>query len=104
MRAFPIMRDLVTDVSYNFEVAKRIPAFQPRPKDPDGIYRMAQVDIDRGQEFHKCIECFLCQNVCHVIRDHEDNKPELRGTALLRAPRRARDAPARHARPARLHP
>jgi succinate dehydrogenase / fumarate reductase iron-sulfur subunit len=36
---------------------------------------MSQVDIDRGQEFHKCIECFLCQNVCHVIRDHEDNKP-----------------------------
>ncbi|MGA2528925.1 MAG: succinate dehydrogenase/fumarate reductase iron-sulfur subunit [Acidimicrobiales bacterium] len=74
MRAFPIMRDLVTDVSYNFEVAKRIPAFRPRPRDPDGLYRMAQVDIDRGQEFHKCIECFLCQNVCHVVRDHEENK------------------------------
>jgi succinate dehydrogenase / fumarate reductase iron-sulfur subunit len=74
MRAFPIMRDLVTDVSYNFEVAKLIPAFKPGPRDPDGLYRMAQVDIDRGQEFHKCIECFLCQNVCHVIRDHEENK------------------------------
>ena len=53
MRAFPIMRDLVTDVSYNFEVAKLIPAFKPGPKDPDGLHRMAQVDIDRGQEFHK---------------------------------------------------
>ena len=74
MRAFPIMRDLVTDVSYNFEVAKLIPAFKPKPRNPDGLYRMAQVDIDRGQEFHKCIECFLCQNVCHVIRDHEENK------------------------------
>jgi succinate dehydrogenase / fumarate reductase iron-sulfur subunit len=40
---------------------------------------MAQVDIDRGQEFHKCIECFLCQNVCHVIRDHEENKPRYAG-------------------------
>ena len=79
MRAFPTMRDLVTDVSYNFEVAKLIPAFQPRPRDPDGLYRMAQVDIDRGQEFHKCIECFLCQNVCHVIRDHEENKPRYAG-------------------------
>ncbi len=79
MRAFPIMRDLVTDVSYNFEVAKLIPAFKPRPRDPDGLYRMAQVDIDRGQEFHKCIECFLCQNVCHVIRDHEENKPRYAG-------------------------
>jgi succinate dehydrogenase / fumarate reductase iron-sulfur subunit len=74
MRAFPIMRDLVTDVSYNYEVAKLIPAFTPGPRDPDGLYRMAQVDIDRGQEFRKCIECFLCQNVCHVIRDHEENK------------------------------
>ncbi len=35
---------------------------------------MQQVDIDRAQEFHKCIECFLCQDVCHVIRDHEVNK------------------------------
>ncbi|MGA2209810.1 MAG: succinate dehydrogenase/fumarate reductase iron-sulfur subunit, partial [Acidimicrobiales bacterium] len=78
MRAFPVMRDLVTDVSYNFEVAKQIPAFTPSPKPPEG-YRMAQVDIDRGQEFHKCIECFLCQNVCHVIRDHEDNKPRYAG-------------------------
>jgi succinate dehydrogenase / fumarate reductase iron-sulfur subunit len=22
-------------------------------------------------EFRKCIECFLCQDVCHVLRDHE---------------------------------
>ena len=79
MRAFPIMRDLVTDVSYNFAVARRIPAFQPGPKEADGIYRMAQVDVDRGQEFRKCIECFLCQNVCHVIRDHEENKANFAG-------------------------
>jgi succinate dehydrogenase / fumarate reductase iron-sulfur subunit len=74
MRAFPIIRDLVSDVSYNYEVAKRIPAFKPGPREPDGTYRMQQIDIDRVQEFHKCIECFLCQNVCHVIRDHEENK------------------------------
>jgi succinate dehydrogenase / fumarate reductase iron-sulfur subunit len=78
MRAFPVMRDLVTDVSYNFEVAKQIPEFKPGPA-PAGGYRMAQVDIERGQEFHKCIECFLCQNVCHVIRDHEENKPRYAG-------------------------
>jgi len=78
MRAFPVIRDLVTDVSYNFEVAKQIPSFTPAPK-PAAGYRMAQVDIDRGQEFHKCIECFLCQNVCHVIRDHEENKPRYAG-------------------------
>jgi len=79
MRAFPIVRDLVTDVSYNFEVAKQIPAFTPGPTEADGTRRMAQVDVDRGQEFHKCIECFLCQNVCHVIRDHEETKPKYAG-------------------------
>ena len=31
---------------------------------------MQQADIDRVQEFRKCIECFLCQDVCHVLRDH----------------------------------
>jgi succinate dehydrogenase / fumarate reductase, iron-sulfur subunit len=79
MRTFPLLRDLVTDVSYNYEKAKKIPAFKPRPKGADGTHRMAQEDIDRSQEFHKCIECFLCQDVCHVIRDHEDNKQAFAG-------------------------
>ena len=101
MRAFPIMRDLVTDVSYNFEVAKLIPPSSPGRRSPTALYRMAQVDIDRGQEFHKCIECFLCQNVCHVIRDHEENKATVRRAAFLRPPGRARDASARHLGPPR---
>lgn len=71
MRAFPIIRDLVTDVSWNFRVKKKIKKFNPRKPDaPDGTWRMAQADIDRVQEFRKCIECFLCQDVCHVLRDH----------------------------------
>ena len=32
---------------------------------------MQQEDIERVQEFRKCIECFLCQDVCHVLRDHQ---------------------------------
>jgi succinate dehydrogenase / fumarate reductase iron-sulfur subunit len=83
LRTFPIIRDLVTDVSFNYEKAKRVPPFAPRPKGPDGVYRMRQADIDRVQEFHRCIECFLCQNVCHVIRDHEDNKPTFAGPRLF---------------------
>ncbi|HEV8307187.1 MAG TPA: succinate dehydrogenase/fumarate reductase iron-sulfur subunit [Methylomirabilota bacterium] len=79
LRTFPLIKDLVTDVSFNYEVAKRIPAFHPRPPEPDGTYRMMQEDIDRGQEFRKCIECFLCQNVCHVIRDHDDHKKRFAG-------------------------
>jgi len=71
MKAFPSVKDLVTDVSWNFRVKKKIKKFKPRPPDaPDGTWRMAQTDIDRVQEFRKCIECFLCQNVCHVLRDH----------------------------------
>ena len=71
MRAFPHVRDLVTDVSWNFRAKMKIAPFQPRKPDaPDGTWRMDQADIDRVQEFRKCIECFLCQDVCHVIRDH----------------------------------
>jgi len=83
MRTFPILRDLVTDVSYNYEVAKRIPPFNPRAKTEDeveaGGYRMQQIDVERSQEFRKCIECYLCQDVCHVIRDHEENKTAFAG-------------------------
>jgi succinate dehydrogenase / fumarate reductase iron-sulfur subunit len=72
MRAFPHIRDLVTDVSWNFRVKKGIKRFKPRPPDaPDGTWRMGQVDVERVQEFRKCIECFLCQDVCHVLRDHQ---------------------------------
>jgi succinate dehydrogenase iron-sulfur subunit len=71
IKAFPRIKDLVTDVSWNFEVKKRIKEFKPRPPDtPDGAWLMAQADVDRVQEFRKCIECFLCQDVCHVLRDH----------------------------------
>jgi succinate dehydrogenase / fumarate reductase iron-sulfur subunit len=71
MRTFPLVRDLVTDVSWNFEVKKRIKKFTPRKPDAaDGTWRMDQADVDRVQEFRKCIECFLCQDVCHVLRDH----------------------------------
>ncbi len=72
MRAFPLIRDLVTDVSWNFRVKKQIKPFKPRKPDaPDGTWSMAQEDMDRVQEFRKCIECFLCQDVCHVLRDHQ---------------------------------
>jgi len=71
MRAFPPIKDLVTDVSWNFRAKKSIKKFKPRPPDAsDGTWRMQQIDVERAQEFRKCIECFLCQDVCHVLRDH----------------------------------
>ena len=83
LRTFPVQRDLVTDVSYNYEKAREVQAFTP-PKDlAPGEYRMQQVDVQRSQEFRKCIECFLCQDTCHVVRDHEENKTAFAGPRFL---------------------
>jgi succinate dehydrogenase / fumarate reductase, iron-sulfur subunit len=82
MKSFPVIKDLVTDVSWNFKVAKKLPPLKPRPRDADGTWRMQQRDIDRIQEFRKCIECFLCQDVCHVVRDH-DKKDTFAGPRFL---------------------
>jgi succinate dehydrogenase / fumarate reductase iron-sulfur subunit len=83
LRTFPHIRDLVTDVSYNYEKARAMPAFKPPADLAPGEYRMQQVDVERSQEFRKCIECFLCQNTCHVVRDHDDNKAEFSGPRLF---------------------
>ncbi len=68
MKSFPLIKDLVTDVSWNYEVNKRIKPYSH----PEGLTdpRMQQIDVDRVQEFRKCIECYLCQDVCHVLRSH----------------------------------
>jgi len=79
LRTFPIIRDLVTDVSFNYEKARETPSFAPPPGVKPGDYRMQQIDVERSQEFRKCIECFLCQNTCHVVRDHEENKAAFSG-------------------------
>ena len=73
IKTFPVIKDLVTNVEWNYEQNKRIQPFKPNPseKDEKGNYHMMQEDVDRVQEFRKCIECYLCQNVCHVLRDHE---------------------------------
>lgn len=77
--SFPLVKDLVTDVSWNFEQNKRIPPFTPAENADWTFY---QDDIDRVQEFRKCIECFLCQDVCHVLRDH-DRKDAFIGPRFL---------------------
>jgi succinate dehydrogenase / fumarate reductase, iron-sulfur subunit len=79
LRTFPVIRDLVTDVSFNYTKARETPAFAPPAGVAPGEYRMQQVDVERSQEFRKCIECFLCQNTCHVVRDHEENKAAFSG-------------------------
>jgi succinate dehydrogenase / fumarate reductase iron-sulfur subunit len=84
MRAFPLIRDLVTDVSWNYEVNRSIPAFTPPADVPQSEWRWQQEDIERVQEFRKCIECFLCQDVCHVLRNHEIENPFIGPRFLVR--------------------
>jgi succinate dehydrogenase / fumarate reductase iron-sulfur subunit len=79
IKSFPIIKDLVTDVSWNYEVRKTIPPFKPAK---DTKWVMYQEDVERSQEFRKCIECFLCQNVCHILRNH-DKKNEFAGPRML---------------------
>jgi succinate dehydrogenase / fumarate reductase iron-sulfur subunit len=83
LRTFPVIRDLVTDVSFNYAKAREVPAFTPPEGLKPGDYRMTQEDVARSQEFRKCIECFLCQDTCHVIRDHEENKTNFAGPRVL---------------------
>jgi succinate dehydrogenase / fumarate reductase iron-sulfur subunit len=79
LRTFPVIRDLVTDVAFNYVKAAQVPAFTPSRDQPQAPFRMQQVDVERSQEFRKCIECFLCQNTCHAIRDHDGNKTAFAG-------------------------
>jgi succinate dehydrogenase / fumarate reductase iron-sulfur subunit len=83
LRTFPVIRDLVTDVTFNYQKARETPAFAPPEGVAPGQYRMQQIDVERSQEFRKCIECYLCQNTCHVVRDHEENKVAFSGPRYL---------------------
>ncbi len=69
LKTFPLIKDLVCDVSWNYKKAEQIPPLTISPETPRPL-RMQQIDVERVQEFRKCIECFLCQDVCHVLRDH----------------------------------
>ena len=83
LRTFPVIRDLVTDVEFNYVKAREVPAFAPPAGVEPGEYRMQQIDVERSQEFRKCIECYLCQNTCHAVRDHEENKEAFSGPRYL---------------------
>ena len=82
MRTFPVIKDLVCDVSWNYEVNKRIPPFTPKE---GAEWRWYQEDIERPRQFRKCIECFLCQTVCHVLRNHDQKDSFVGPRFLVRA-------------------
>jgi succinate dehydrogenase / fumarate reductase iron-sulfur subunit len=84
MRTFPLIKDLVTDVSWNYKVNQEIVPFTPPAHAPEEAWRWQQEDIERAQEFRKCIECFLCQDICHVLRNHETANPFMGPRYLVR--------------------
>lgn len=71
MKAYPVVKDLVTDVSHNWTISKKIAPFTP--KKAEIPWKINEIDVKRSQEFRRCIECFLCQDVCHVVREHNSN-------------------------------
>jgi succinate dehydrogenase / fumarate reductase iron-sulfur subunit len=85
LKTFPVIKDLVTDVSWNYKQNQRIAPFKPKPLGPDGKRRMYQQDVDRVQELRKCIECFLCQDVCHVLRDRDGKNKFVGPRFMIRA-------------------
>ena len=95
MRTFPVIRDLVTNVKSNYAAARKITPFTPKK---DAQWKWYQEDIDRVQEFRKCIQCFLCQDVCHVLREH-DKHESFAGPAIFRSHRGHGNASHRRRRP-----
>jgi succinate dehydrogenase / fumarate reductase iron-sulfur subunit len=75
MRAFPVIKDLVSDVSWNYRTSASIKPFQ---SDKQAPFTMYEQDVERLYEPKKCIECFMCQDVCHVLRKHHKH-PEFAG-------------------------
>ena len=71
LKSFPVIKDIVSDVSWNYKQNEKIIPFSPSKKYKEKDFVMMQKDVDRVQHFRKCIECYLCQNVCHVIRDND---------------------------------
>src|ERR671916_316808 len=67
LQAFPVIKDLVSDVSWNYEVSRSITPFTTDEQAP---FIMYEEDVERLYEPKKCIECFMCQDVCHVLRTH----------------------------------
>ena len=68
MQTFPLTKDLVTDVQWAYDLNKTIAPL----KGPDEMdWKFDQIEADRVQEFRSCIECMLCVNTCHVMREHQ---------------------------------
>ena len=104
MRAFPVIRDLVTDVASTTSRPPRCRPSRQAPSSRQAPFRMQQVDVERSQEFRKCIECFLCQNTCHVDPRPRGEQGGLRRAPLLHPVRRARHASQRRPRPQEARP
>ncbi len=79
MKAYPNVKDLVSDTSRTFQFHASVPAMRAVAPDRRNVQQM---DVDRSQEFRKCIQCFLCNDVCHVLREH-DLQDKFAGPAMF---------------------
>ena len=68
MQSFPLTKDLVTDTSWAYRTEQQIKPING-PEEPDWVFH--QEEAERLQEFRSCIECMLCVNTCHVLREHK---------------------------------
>lgn len=67
MRNFPVIRDLVVDIS---DFMAKLPSVKPwlvrhdEPPVEDGEYRQTPAELDAFKQFSMCINCMLCYLAC----------------------------------------
>ena len=95
MRRLPDHQDLVTDVSWNYEVKKRIPVQAPPARRPDGTWRMQQATSTacRSSASASSASCARTSATCCATTTSTSSSARASWSH-----RRARDAPARRPR------
>ncbi|MEK6862098.1 MAG: 2Fe-2S iron-sulfur cluster-binding protein [Nanoarchaeota archaeon] len=73
MKAFPLIKDLVTDPSEVYEKLSRLKPYFTGPKKKT-FSEIHEDEVKEIQEMRKCIDCFICYDSCHVIRNHPELK------------------------------
>lgn len=68
LKVFPAVKDLVVDLTPMRDGLKSMQPFKSKQKP---FFKMYDYDIEIAKEMKKCIECGICQDVCHVLREHK---------------------------------
>jgi fumarate reductase iron-sulfur subunit len=78
---FPVIRDLVVDMTDFLEKVKEVKPWLIREEAPveDGEYLQTPEEVDRYKQFSMCINCMLCYSACPVYAQD----PEFLGPAAI---------------------